>query len=115
MAINDFFRDPKDQPKEWKTAYLLDKANNRIAFRYNRIPSSQLSKISMFQGVFMSKDQMMIMTTCNLSLDHTSKIIIDGFQYSFVSENSGDSENENNQFGIHGTPAKRYIVLVRPK
>lgn len=112
--LNDFFRRPKDMTKEWKIAFLVDKAGNRIAFHYNKVPASQVSRMSMIQGVFFTKDQSMILTTSPVAFSHDSKIVLeDGFQYSFVSETSADSDNENNPLGVNGTPSKRYITLEK--
>jgi hypothetical protein len=112
--ITDFFRSKKEMPKEWLEGVLIDTANNRTIFHYNKVPESQLEKISMIRGIYMTCDQIMISTTDDITFDHTSKVLIDGFQYSFVSATNADSETANNPLGIEGAAAKQYIVLKRP-
>jgi hypothetical protein len=115
MPLTDFFRKPKDVTKEWKTAYSVDKDNNRVMFKYNKVSAAQQSKIAMLQGVYFGQDQIMIMTTSEIQFTVASKVILDdGFQYSYVSSTSLDSDDENNYMGVAGTPKKKYIVLRKP-
>ena len=115
MPLTDFFRKPKDITKEWKLAYILDKSGNKIFFNYNKINSEQQMKISMLKGIYMQADQVMILTTSELMFDVTTKVVLaDGFQYSFVSSTTVDSDDENNYMGVAGTPKKKYIVLRKP-
>ena len=113
--ITDFFREKKDITKEWKSAYQVDRAGNRTYFGYFLVPTDEISKIGILSGIFLTKSQMIIMTTSDIEINHTSKIILeDGFQYSFVSETDNNSDNENNVYGIPGSPSKRYITIERP-
>ena len=115
MPLTDFFRKPKDITKEWKKAYIMDKSNNKLYFNYNKVESAQLMKIAMLQGVYMQSDQIMILTTSELQFNVASKIVLDdGFQYSFVSANTVDSDDENNYMGVAGTPKKKYLILRKP-
>lgn len=115
MPLTDFFRKPKDITKEWKIAYIVNKTGDKMPFQYNKINSEQQMKISMLKGIYMQADQVMILTTSELMFDVTTKVQLDdGYQYSFVSSTTLDSDDENNYMGVNGTPKKKYIILRKP-
>ena len=114
MGIIDFFRKPKDISREWHSGKTELSDGSEVSFPYFIMSRDDISRISVLDNVLMGQNQKMIMTTCELVFNQTTKIVLDdGFQYSFVSQYTEKSETENNIFGIKGIPQKRYITLRR--
>jgi hypothetical protein len=114
MPLNDFFMPNRERIDDFKDGSITDRAGNELAIKYHLMERSEISRISLIQNVIMGQNEVMILTTSDVDMNPSTKIVLDdGFQYSFVSQYDAKSKNENNPLHLKGSPARKYITLRR--
>ena len=103
-----FYKDPEKR-YQFRTAYVKQDNGIKKAFKYYLLDREDITKASFLKNVNMQEVQKIIRTTATYPFVITSKIIMDGFQYTISAMYTEEQENNN---GIFRKDLSKYTYLI---